>query len=147
MSELLIDDIKECLPHRYPMLLVDRVKDLVPGESAVGVKCVTINEPFFNGHFPNSPIMPGVMIIEAMAQTAGVVVMKKNQHRGKKMEVFFMAIENAKFRKPVMPGDVLEMKVEKIRHKANVWKFSGKGYVNGVLHAEATFMAMMNEPQ
>ncbi len=144
-KELNIDDIKLLLPHRYPMLLVDKVRDIIPEKSATGIKCVTINEPFFHGHFPTKPIMPGVMIIEAMAQTAGILVLSNLKTICNKAQVYFMSVENAKFRKPVVPGDVLEMRVEKIRHKSNVWKFSGKAYVDNELHTEAIFMAMINE--
>lgn len=127
------------------MLLVDKVENLIPGQSATGIKCVTINEPYFTGHFPDNPIMPGVLIIEAMAQTAGIVTLVNVKRPVDAVDVYFMAIESAKFRKPVIPGDVIELQVELIKNKSNVWKFSGKALVKGALHAQATFMVMMSE--
>jgi len=135
--------IMEMIPHRYPFLLVDRVEDLVSGESATGVKNVTINEPFFPGHFPTRPVMPGVLIIEAMAQTAAVLVVHTE---GKDIEgklVYFMSIDGARFRKPVGPGDTLHIKVEKERQRGNIWKFKGKAFCADTLMAEATITAMI----
>lgn len=149
-SELVFDDrvlnverIKQMIPHRYPFLLVDKVKKIIRDVQATGVKNVTINEPFFEGHFPGRPIMPGVLIIEAMAQTAGVFVVDTLGPESEGKLVYFMTIEEARFRRPVEPGDTLEILVEKIRHRANVWKFTGKATVDGVLCAEATFSAMI----
>ena len=135
-------EITEMLPHRYPFLMVDRVEQVVSGESAIGFKNVTANEHFFSGHFPGYPIMPGVMIIEALAQTAGIVVcytlnLKNQSH------VYFMSIEGARFRRPVFPGDALELKVQKIQHRKTIWKFKGEALVKGVVHAESTFTAMV----
>ncbi len=138
-----IDEIKECLPHRYPMLLVDRVTELKLGESAVGIKNVTFNEPFFQGHFPTKPIMPGVLIVEAMGQTAGVIVSKTMNLEKSGGLVYFMAMDGVKFRKLVEPGDVLRMKVSKEKSRGNVWRFRGEAYVEDVLVAEASFMAMI----
>lgn len=138
-----INAIKGMIPHRYPFLLVDRVIDVVPGESATGIKCVTSNEPFFPGHFPDKPVMPGVLMLEAMAQTAGVLAVSSlgDEAAGKLM--YFMAIDGAKFRKPVGPGDRLEMKVVKTRGRGAVWRFAGKCYVDDTLVCEAELTAMM----
>ncbi|NVK18121.1 MAG: 3-hydroxyacyl-ACP dehydratase FabZ [Methylocystaceae bacterium] len=135
--------IMEMIPHRYPFLLVDRVEDIVVGESATGIKNVTINEPFFPGHFPQKPVMPGVLIVEAMAQTAAVLVV---QTEGKDIEgklVYFMSIEGCRFRKPVGPGDTLNIKVQKERQRGNIWKFKGEAYSDGNLMAEAVITAMI----
>ncbi len=137
------DDIKRLIPHRYPFLMVDRLVDIVPGERAVGIKNVTINEPYFVGHFPERPIMPGVLIVEAMAQTAGTLVAHTLGSRDKERQVFFMSIENARFRKPVVPGDSVRLHVEKKQSRGGVWKFSGEARVDGVVVAEATFTAMI----
>ncbi|MDP4840802.1 MAG: 3-hydroxyacyl-ACP dehydratase FabZ [Alphaproteobacteria bacterium] len=142
-NTLTVTEIMELIPHRYPMLLVDRIQDIVAGESCTGFKNVTFNEPFFQGHFPREPIMPGVLIVEAMAQTAGALVIHTTDLGGANSSVYFMNIEEAKFRRPVVPGDVLEMKVEKSQSRGSVWKFSGKAYVNGKVHAEAKFTAMI----
>ncbi len=138
-----INEIKECLPHRYPMLLIDKVKDLKLGESAVGIKNVTFNEPFFQGHFPSRPIMPGVLIVEAMGQTAGVIVAKTMQLENSGGLVYFMSMDAIKFRKLVEPGDVLNLHVSKEKSRGNVWRFKGKAYVNENLVAEAVFTAMI----
>jgi 3-hydroxyacyl-[acyl-carrier-protein] dehydratase len=137
-----IHEIMEMIPHRYPFLLIDKVRDIVAGESAVGIKNVTINEPYFEGHFPGHPIMPGVLIIEAMAQTSAVLVvdtMGKKENR----VVYFMTVDNARFRKPVFPGDRLELTVTKQRNRGAVWKFKGMAHVDGNLKAEAIFSAMI----
>ena len=134
--------IMEMIPHRFPMLMVDRIVDVVPGESAVGIKNVTINEPYFQGHFPRRPVMPGVMIVEAMAQTAAVVVYTMGG-RAEGRLVYFMAIENARFRKPVGPGDTLRIRVAKRRARRDVWKFSAEAMVDGAIVAEATYTAMI----
>lgn len=136
-------EIMEVIPHRYPMLLVDRVKDMVPLESATGVKNVTINEPFFQGHFPSRPIMPGVLIIEAMAQTAAVLVVHSLGEDAHGKLVYFMSIKDARFRRPVQPGDILELRVEKEQNRGSVWRFSAKGVVGDTVVAEATFSAMI----
>lgn len=135
--------IMELIPHRYPMLLVDRIKDIVPFESAVGIKNVTFNESFFQGHFPGAPVMPGVLIVEAMAQTAGALVVFSS---GKELEgklVYFMAIDEAKFRKPVTPGDQVHIHVTKIQNRRTVWKFKAEARVEGELCAEAIVTAMI----
>ncbi|MFA5538233.1 MAG: 3-hydroxyacyl-ACP dehydratase FabZ [Gemmobacter sp.] len=139
--------IQRMIPHRYPFLLVDKARDIVPGESAVGIKNVTFNEPQFQGHFPDVPIFPGVMIVEAMAQTAAVLVGVTLGLADKGALVYFMGIEGAKFRRKVVPGDVLELHVRVLRGGGKVWKFEGRGLVEGELAAEATFMAMLDVPK
>ncbi|MCF4164603.1 3-hydroxyacyl-ACP dehydratase FabZ [Zavarzinia compransoris] len=138
-----IMQILRMIPHRYPMLLVDRVIGLKPGEAATGVKNVSINEPFFQGHFPSYPVMPGVLIVEAMAQTAGVVVISMLGTEAEGRLVYFMSIENCRFRKPVIPGDQMHIHVQKERGRANVWKFHCVAKVEGALAAEATVTAMI----
>lgn len=142
LNYLDVNEIMSLIPHRYPMLLIDRVEDIELGVSAVGVKNASINEWFFQGHFPSKPIFPGVLIVEAMAQTAGVLVMKTLDVNEEKL-VYFMSIEEAKFRKPVVPGDVLRLKVTKDKSRGPVWKFQGSAFVDDVLVAEATFSAMI----
>jgi beta-hydroxyacyl-ACP dehydratase FabZ len=141
---LLYDDIARILPHRYPFLLVDRITELELGKRVVGYKNVTANEPFFQGHFPGSPIMPGVLIIEAMAQTGGVLA-RLTVSGGKEPEggarILFMAIDNVKFRRPVVPGDRLVFEVVPIRSGSKVWKLAGKAMVDGQLAAEAELTA------
>jgi len=141
-----IDLIQRIIPHRYPFLLVDRLRDIVPLQSAVGLKNVTFNEPHFQGHFPGAPIMPGVTIIEAMAQTAAVMVGVSMGMADRNLLVYLMSIDKTKFRRKVVPGDVLELHVEVTRGKpgAKVWKFLGRGIVDGDLAAEAEFTAMMD---
>lgn len=134
-----IEEIMRYLPHRYPFLLVDRIVEYEENRRMVGIKNVSINEPFFQGHFPGSPIMPGVLIIESMAQVGGVLVFKSIPDRDDKL-VFFMAIENAKFRKPVRPGDQLRVEMEIVRVKGRVGKLRGKVYVDGQLTAQADIM-------
>lgn len=136
-------DILDMIPHRYPMLLVDRMIDIVPNESAVGIKNVTMNEPHFQGHFPNRPIMPGVMIVESMAQTAGVLVIKSLGAKSQGKHVFFMSIDNARFRKPVTPGDTMYVHVKVKQNRGAVWRFSGEVMVDGKKVAEADFSAMI----
>ena len=135
--------IMEMIPHRYPFLLVDQVTDVMVGESAIGIKNVTINEPFFQGHFPRHPVMPGVLIIESMAQTAAVLVIETLGAEAAGKLVYFMTIDDARFRKPVVPGDTLKVHVNKLRSRGNVWKFSGEVRVEGTLVAEARFAAMI----
>jgi 3-hydroxyacyl-[acyl-carrier-protein] dehydratase len=136
-----VNRIKELIPHRYPFLMIDKLIDVVPDVRATGIKNVTINEPYFQGHFPNRPIMPGVLIIEAMAQTAGTLVMETLGAEGEDSLVYFLTIDSARFRKPVTPGDQLHVRVEKIRNHGDVWKFKGEATVEGTLMAEAVFSA------
>ena len=135
--------IKRIIPHRYPFLFIDKVRDIVPFEGAVGIKNVTANEPHFQGHFPNHPIMPGVTIIEAMAQTAAVVVGISMNVIDEEMQTYFMGIDNCKFRRMVVPGDVLELHCRAIRGGGKIWKFEGKAMVDGHLCASAEYTAMM----
>jgi len=137
-----VNEIMKLLPHRYPFLLVDKIVDLKPGESALGVKNVTINEPFFQGHFPGQPIMPGVLVIEAMAQVAGVMAFRSGVE-GK--SVYFMSIDNAKFRRPIVPGDQVMMEIKVLKQRGNVWRFSGTATVDGKLVAETEFTAMVTD--
>jgi len=138
-----IQRIMEMIPHRYPFLMIDRVVDVTPGECATGIKNVSINEFFFQGHFPRRPVMPGVLLIEAMAQTAAVLVVRTLGTESEGKLVYFMAIDNARFRRPVFPGDQLAVKVTRQRNRGNVWKFEGQATVEGKLAAEATFAAMI----
>lgn len=138
-----IEGIMSAIPHRYPFLLIDRMINVRKGLSATGIKNVSVNENFFQGHFPARPIMPGVLIIEAMAQTAAVLVVKTLGQEFEGKLVYFMTIENAKFRRPVGPGDQIHIDVVKERQRANVWKFRGVAKVDGVSVAEATFSAMI----
>lgn len=140
-----VEGIQKLIPHRYPMLLIERVQNIIPGERAVGYKNVSINEGFFAGHFPGKPVMPGVLIIEALAQTAAVLVTFTEKFSSDNKLVYFMGINEARFRKPVLPGDTLRLEVQKLQKRANVWKFTGKAFVGETLHAEATFMAMLAE--
>ncbi len=135
--------IMEMIPHRYPFLMIDRVVDLVPGVSAVGIKNVTINENHFQGHFPRQPVMPGVLIIECMAQTAAVLVVETLEGAAAGKLVYFMSIEEGRFRKPVVPGDRLHIHVTMLRRRGAVWKFSAEARVDGVLMAQARFTAMI----
>ncbi|HUB14153.1 MAG TPA: 3-hydroxyacyl-ACP dehydratase FabZ [Acetobacteraceae bacterium] len=135
--------IMHAIPHRYPFLLLDRVVDLVPNVSAIGVKNVSVNESFFAGHFPNHPVMPGVLIIESMAQTAAVLVVETLGPGSAGKVVYFMSIEGAKFRRPVVPGDQLRVHVVKERNRGNVWKFRATARVDGASVAEATYAAMI----
>ncbi len=138
-----INRIMEMIPHRYPMLMIDQVTEMVPDKSAIGIKNVSINEPQFQGHFPNHPIMPGVMLVESMAQTAAVLVVHTLGPEAEGKLVYFMSIDNARFRKPVIPGDTLFVNVEKLRSRELVWKFNGKVLVKNKLVAEADFTAMV----
>lgn len=140
-------EIKRMIPHRYPFLLIDAVKDIELNKSAVGVKMVTVNEPHFQGHFPEKPVMPGVLIIEAMAQTSAVLVSKTLDLIDTGVLVYFMSLDKAKFRQVVQPGDALELHVKVIRGRGKVWKFWGEGTVNGKIVAEAEFTAMIVPPE
>ena len=135
--------IMEMIPHRYPFLMIDRMVNVIPNQSAVGIKNVTINESFFQGHFPRMPVMPGVLLVEAMAQTAAVLVVETlgKEHEGKL--VYFMSMDNVRFRKPVTPGDTLHIHVAKERQRGNVWKFKGEVKVEDRTVAEAVFAAMI----
>lgn len=142
-EDLDIERVQQLIPHRYPFLMIDRVVDLVPDVSATGIKNVTINEPYFRGHFPNRPVMPGVMIIESMAQTAAVLVVSTLGLESEGRLVYFMSVDNARFRKPVVPGDTLHVHVYKRRQRGNVWKFDAQAKVEGRVVADATFAAMI----
>lgn len=148
IEEIRIDQILKLLPHRYPFLLVDRLKNVVPGVSGVGIKNVTMNEPFFQGHFPENPVMPGVLQIEAMAQTAGIIVLMsfpEEERNGN--SVYFMTVDEVKFRKPILPGDVIEFSVQKEQAVRNVFKFRGEARVDGKLVSQAIFSAMVFKKQ
>jgi 3-hydroxyacyl-[acyl-carrier-protein] dehydratase len=138
--------VMAALPHRYPMLLVDRVEELVIDERITAIKAVTINEGFFQGHFPDRPIMPGVLIVEALAQAAGVLAVESLGLAGSGKLVYFMAIDSAKFRQPVEPGVLLRLEVEFVQKRATVCKFAGKAYVGDKLAAQADFTAMIADP-
>ena len=141
-----IDLIQRIIPHRYPFLLIDRVEGIEGAERATGIKNVTFNEPHFQGHFPGAPIMPGVTIIEALAQTAAVMVGVAEDLADKNFLVYFMAIDSAKFRRKVVPGDVLKLHVETKRGGGKVWKFEGRAEVDGELACQCAFTAMMDKP-
>lgn len=138
-----VTKIQELLPHRYPFLLVDKIIRFIPGELAVGVKNVTMNEPQFQGHFPQAPVMPGVLIIESMAQTAACMVVNTLGKESEGKLVYFMTIDEARFRKPVVPGDTMYIHVKKTQNRRNVWKFQGEAYVGETLCAEAVYSAMI----
>jgi 3-hydroxyacyl-[acyl-carrier-protein] dehydratase len=140
-----IKEIMNILPHAYPFLLVDRIIEMDPGKRVVGIKNVTYNEPFFRGHFPDRPIMPGVLIVEAMAQTAGVLVYKSTPEEERGKPVYFLGIDNARFRKPVVPGDQLRLELEITKHRQSIWGFKGKALVDGKLVAEAELLAMLGD--
>ena len=141
-----IGELLRMLPHRYPFLLVDRIHSIDEDNSAIGIKNVTVNEPHFQGHFPGQPVMPGVLIIEAMAQTAGAICLKKTAGE-KPAVVYFMTIDNAKFRRPVVPGDQLEIHVKKLKNRGNIWKYACDAIVDGAKVAEAEITAMMTPAQ
>ncbi len=140
-----INEIMKILPHAYPFLLVDRIVEIEPEKRIVGIKNVTYNEPFFPGHFPGRPIMPGVLIVEAMAQTAGVLVFKSLPEEKYGQPVYFLGIDNVRFRKPVTPGDQLRLELEITKHRQAIWGFRGKALVGGKLVTEAELLAMMGE--
>ena len=143
LGPLDIRRVMAALPHRYPMLLIDRVEELVPHQRIVAIKAVTINEPFFQGHFPARPIMPGVLIVEAMAQASGILAVESLGVANSGKLVYFMAIDGAKFRKPVEPGVLLRIEVELVQDRGSVCKFAGKTYIEGKLAAETSFTAMI----
>ena len=143
VAEIDIGRVMEMIPHRYPMLMIDKVVDVVANASATGIKNVTINEPFFQGHFPARPVMPGVLIIEAMAQTAAVLVVHSLGPSAEGKLVYFMSVDDARFRKPVVPGDTVHIHVKKERQRGPVWKFSAQAVVKDTLVAEATYAAMI----
>jgi len=142
-ARLDINRVMRLLPHRYPMLMIDGLRDVVPGKSATGIKNVTINEPFFAGHFPGRPVMPGVLIVEAMAQTSGALIMYSAGDVADSKLVYFMTIDKCRFRKPVFPGDTLLIHVNLIHGRGPVSKFHGEARVNGQLMAEADYSAMI----
>ncbi|WP_075996393.1 3-hydroxyacyl-ACP dehydratase FabZ [Salaquimonas pukyongi] len=141
-----IGELFKLLPHRYPFLLIDRIESMDGDNSAVGIKNVTVNEPHFNGHFPGEPIMPGVLIVEAMAQTAGAITAKMHSG-GKRKLVYFMTIDECRFRKPVLPGDRLELHVNKVKQRGNIFKFDCHAIVDGNRVADARIGAMMVDPE
>lgn len=138
-----INEIMKLMPHSYPFLLVDRILEFEPAKRIVGIKNVTFNEPYFTGHFPQRPIMPGVLIVEALAQTGGVLAFKSFPE--KKGLVFFTGIDDARFRKPVIPGDQIKLVLEVIKHRREIWVFEGKAYVDSEVVAEARIMAMLRQ--
>jgi len=140
-----IERIMEMIPHRYPFLMIDKLINVIPGASAVGIKNVTIGEPYFQGHFPSRPVMPGVLIIEAMAQTAAVLVIETLGVQAEGRLVYFLSVDAARFRKPVVPGDTLHVHVEKQYNRGNVWKFKAEARVGDTVMADATFAAMIME--
>jgi 3-hydroxyacyl-[acyl-carrier-protein] dehydratase len=140
-----INEIMKILPHASPFLLVDRILEVEPGKRIVGIKNVTYNEPFFPGHFPGRPIMPGVLIVEAMAQTAGVLAFKSMPEEDQGRPVYFLGIDNVRFRKLVVPGDQLRLELEITKHRQAIWRFKGKALVDGKLVAEAELLAMLGD--
>jgi 3-hydroxyacyl-[acyl-carrier-protein] dehydratase len=142
-TDIDIAEILRRIPHRYPFLLVDRAEDYRPHESIVGIKCVTVNEPFFQGHFPNNPVMPGVLIIEAMAQSGAVLMSKSLNADVEGKTIMFMAVDEARFRQPVRPGDVLRLPVRVTRVRGDIFRFRGETYINGKLAAEAEWAAIL----
>ena len=144
-AEIDIIEILARIPHRYPFLLVDRAEDYRPHQSIVGIKCVTVNEPFFQGHFPGYPVMPGVLIVEALAQTGAVLMSKSLDVDTRGKTILFMSVDNCRFRQPVRPGDVIRMHVEVLRARGDVFKFRGRALVDEKVAAEAEFAAMVVE--
>jgi len=145
-KELNIEEIKDLIPHRYPFLLIDKLIDIIPDTSATGIKNVTFNENFFQGHFESMSVMPGALIIESMAQSAGTLVMYSLKKKSKNTSVYLLTVDKAKFRKPVCPGDVLMNKVEKKQQVKNIWKFKCSSYVNDELVSQAEISAILNTP-
>ena len=143
VTQVNVQRIMEMIPHRHPFLMIDKVVDMVANQRATGIKSVSINENYFQGHFPARPVMPGVLIIEAMAQTAAVLVVHTLGTESEGKLVYFMSVDNARFRRPVFPGDRLDVHVTKQRHRGNVWKFEGRAKVGDKLMAEAVFAAMI----
>ena len=143
LPQIDLQRIMEMIPHRHPFLMIDKVVDVVANQQATGIKNVSIDEYYFQGHFPARPVMPGVLIIEAMAQTAAVLVVHTLGPEAEGKLVYFMSVDNARFRRPVVPGDCLRVRVTKQRHRANVWRFEGRAEVRGQLMAEAVFAAMI----
>src|ERR1700754_67750 len=144
-AEVDIIEILARIPHRYPFLLVDRAEDYRPHQSIVGIKCVTVNEPFFQGHFPGYPVMPGVLIVEALAQTGAVLMSKSLDVDTRGKTILFMSVDNCRFRQPVRPGDVIRMHVEVVRARGVVFKFKGRALVDEKVAAECEFAAMVVE--
>jgi 3-hydroxyacyl-[acyl-carrier-protein] dehydratase len=144
-ADIDIIEILARIPHRYPFLLVDRAEEYRPHQSIIGIKCVTANEPFFQGHFPDYPVMPGVLIVEAMAQTGAVLMSKSLDVDTRGKTIFFMSVDNCRFRQPVRPGDVVRMPVEVVRARGDVFKFRGRALVGEKVAAEAEFAAMVVE--
>lgn len=142
-----IKEIMGLLPHRYPFLLVDKILEMEEGKRIVGIKNVSINEPFFQGHFPDSPIMPAVLLLEAMAQTGGTLVLSSESETSKTRNVLFLGIDKARFRKPVYPGDQVRLELVALQRKKSVWKFKGEAFVEGTLVAEAELMAMVSDKE
>lgn len=140
-------EIMGLLPHRYPFLLIDKILEIEEGKRIVGIKNVSINEPFFQGHFPGAPIMPAVLLLEAMAQTGGTLVLSSESEKSKVRNVLFLGIDKARFRKPVYPGDQVRLELEVLQHKKSVWKFKGEAFVEGTLVAEAELMAMISDKE
>jgi 3-hydroxyacyl-[acyl-carrier-protein] dehydratase len=136
-----IQEIQNLLPHRYPFLLIDRVLEIIPGQKLTAYKNVTINEPFFNGHFPGQPVMPGVLILEALAQAMAILAYKSENMDPNRKLTYLMGVDGARFRKPVLPGDRLQLAIEVVRHKGSVWKTKGTATVDGVRVAEGEFLA------
>ena len=145
VTDIAIERVMEMIPHRYPFLMIDRVIDVVPNVRATGLKNVSINEAHFQGHFEGDKVMPGVLLIEAMAQTAAVLVVQTLGPEAEGKLVYFMSVDNARFRKPVVPGDSVRVEVQKVHNRGNVWKFSGKAVVNGSVAAEAKYAAMIRD--
>jgi 3-hydroxyacyl-[acyl-carrier-protein] dehydratase len=138
-----MSEILQRIPHRFPFLLIDRAEDYNPHVSITGIKCVTMNEPFFQGHFPNNPVMPGVLIIEALGQTGAVLMSKSLNADIEGRTILFISVDNCRFRAPVRPGDVLRMNVTVLRHRSDLFKFQGRAFVNGKVAAEAEFAAIV----
>ncbi|MFT5438992.1 MAG: 3-hydroxyacyl-[acyl-carrier-protein] dehydratase [Alphaproteobacteria bacterium] len=145
VEQIDIERIMQLIPHRYPFLMIDRLVNIIAAESATGIKNVTVNEPCFQGHFPGHPIMPGVLIIESMAQTSAALVVHTLGEEAEGRLVYFMSVDSARFRKPVTPGDVMRINVKKQAQRGNVWKFQGEAVVDGAVVAEATYTAMIME--